>query len=254
MIGDIFTSLRDTGMLPWAAALLAVVIAGTLMSRSPSTRQTSPESSATSSICARATAERASAPGSMKAVAEDDLDEEGGNSLVDPILGGLSGIASGLPLLGGKDREKVRELLAKAGIRRTDALGLFMTAKIVMAVVGIVLAITIISSLGLFKAAGLLKVAGMLVGAIAGSLFPEFILKQKANGRRNLIVRNLPDALDLMVICTEAGLSLDPTIERVARELRLSAPRACARNGGDVARDADPAEARHGARELHETE
>jgi tight adherence protein C len=45
-----------------------------------------------------------------------------------------------------------------------------------------------------------------------------------AAGRRGELVRSLPDALDLMVICTEAGLSLDPTFERVARELRLSAP------------------------------
>ncbi len=159
----------------------------------------------------------------MKRVAEDGA-EQGGIPGLDWLLGGLSGAASELPLLGAKDREKVRELLARAGIRRDDALGLFMTAKIVCALLGIGIAFVLVSWLGLFQGQALLKVAAMLVGAIAGSLAPEFALKHKAAGRRTDIVRNLPDALDLMVICTEAGLSLDPTIERVARELRLSAP------------------------------
>src|SRR5262249_26402135 len=42
MIAEMFSTLRDTGMLPWVAALLAVAIAGILMSRSPSARQTAP--------------------------------------------------------------------------------------------------------------------------------------------------------------------------------------------------------------------
>jgi len=224
MIVNLLTSLRDTGLLPWAAALLAVAVASSLVSRSPRARAVA-ASRLRALIRLREDDSSHSRyrAGSMKRVADED--EEGGAiPILDAFLGGLSGIASELPLLGGKDRIKIRELLARAGIRREEALGLFMTAKIASALLGIAIASGVLTWFELFSGAGLLKIAAMLVGAIAGSLAPEFALKQKAASRRSEIVRNLPDALDLMVICTEAGLSLDPTIERVARELRLSTP------------------------------
>lgn len=222
MLGQIFTSLRDSGLLPFAAALLAVVIASVVLSRQrgarsvASTRLRDLEGLRDGSAGARYRA------GTMTRVAEEDEDE-GGSPLVNALLGSLSGLGGELPLLGAKDREKVRELLARAGVRREDALGLFIGAKLAATALGAAIAWGLVSWLGLFAAAGTLKIAAVLAGAIVGSLAPEFVLKQKAAGRRNEIVRNLPDALDLMVICTEAGLSLDPTIERVARELRLSA-------------------------------
>jgi tight adherence protein C len=224
MVGDLFASLRDTGLLPWAAALFVVAIASLVVARSSKARTIA--SARMRDLIALRDGHIPNAryrAGSMTRV-ETDEDEGTGSPVVNYVLGTLSAIAGELPLLGGKDRENVRDLLAKAGIRRDDALGLYMTAKLAAAALGVALAWGLIHWLGLLKSAGLLQLAAMLVGAIIGSLTPEFVLKQKAAGRRGQIVRNLPDALDLMVICTEAGLSLDPTIERVARELRLSAP------------------------------
>lgn len=224
MAANILADLRDTGLLPWAAALIVVGVASFLMSRSSASRSVSPARLRSLIQLREGNLSHARyRAGSMKRVA-DDGGENSGIPIIDNLLGALSGIASELPLLGGKDRIKVRELLARAGIRREDALGLFMTAKIATAVLGIAIAFGVITWLGLFQTQGLLKLAAVLAGAIAGSLAPELMLKHKAGGRRTDIVRNLPDALDLMVICTEAGLSLDPTIERVARELRLSSP------------------------------
>lgn len=222
MLGQIFTSLRDTGLLPFAAALLAMAVASLFLSRQG--RSHTVASSRLRDLDHLRDGNLSGAryrAGSMKRVAE--VEEEEGSPLVNAVLGSLSGLGADIPLLGAKDREKVRELLARAGVRREDALGLFIGAKLACMALGTLLAWSIISWLGLFAAAGTLKIAAVLVGAIVGSLVPEFVLKQKAAGRRNELVRNLPDALDLMVICTEAGLSLDPTIERVARELRLSA-------------------------------
>lgn len=66
----------------------------------------------------------------------------------------------------------------------------------------------------------------LLLAAAAGVgyLLPGLILEWKGRGRGNRISRELPDVLDLMVICVEAGLGLDATIKRVAQEVRLSAP------------------------------
>ncbi|MFO1187595.1 MAG: type II secretion system F family protein [Alphaproteobacteria bacterium] len=222
MLGQIFTSLRDSGLLPVAASLFAVVIASLVLSRQKqsssvaSSRLRELDNLRDGNSGARYRA------GSMRRVAEDEAEEEG-SPLVNAVLASLSGLGAELPLLGAKDREKVRDLLARAGVRREDALGLFIGAKLAAIALGALIAWGGIAWLGLFSGAGTLKIAAVLVGAIVGSLAPEFVLKHKAAGRRAEIVRNLPDALDLMVICTEAGLSLDPTIERVARELRLSA-------------------------------
>jgi tight adherence protein C len=64
----------------------------------------------------------------------------------------------------------------------------------------------------------------LAVAAGVGYLLPGLILEWKGRGRANRISRELPDVLDLMVICVEAGLGLDAAIKRVAHEVRLSAP------------------------------
>ena len=56
---------------------------------------------------------------------------------------------------------------------------------------------------------------------------PTLGLKLIANGRKNQIFLGLPDALDLMVVCVEAGLGLDQAMRKVAEELRESWPTIC---------------------------
>ena len=51
---------------------------------------------------------------------------------------------------------------------------------------------------------------------------PELFIKNVTQKRREALIKALPDMLDLMVICTEAGSSLDATLGRVANEIRLS--------------------------------
>jgi len=53
---------------------------------------------------------------------------------------------------------------------------------------------------------------------------PDFTLSRLAARRRQRVERGLPDALDLLVICAEAGLSLDQSIEQVSEDLRASNP------------------------------
>ncbi|NIM99593.1 MAG: type II secretion system F family protein, partial [candidate division Zixibacteria bacterium] len=57
--------------------------------------------------------------------------------------------------------------------------------------------------------------------AIAGFYVPDLWLRIKIARRRGKIAKGLPDALDLLVVCVEAGLGLDTAINRVAEEIKL---------------------------------
>ena len=55
-----------------------------------------------------------------------------------------------------------------------------------------------------------------------GFYLPDFFLSIRIGRRKDKIAKGLPDALDLLVVCVEAGMGLDAAINRVAEELRLS--------------------------------
>src|SRR5262249_54747306 len=68
---------------------------------------------------------------------------------------------------------------------------------------------------------------GLLFGAllgVAGMIGPSFWLDQRKSARQSAFRRSLPDALDVVVICLEAGLSLPGALKRVAGELRTAHP------------------------------
>jgi tight adherence protein C len=69
--------------------------------------------------------------------------------------------------------------------------------------------------------------SGLAVGLIAlfiGAALPELLLRQRAARRHETLSRSMPDTLDLMVICAEAGLPFPRILKVVSRELALSAP------------------------------
>ena len=156
-------------------------------------------------------------------VKDDDLDELGEEPEVPAALDAASSVVASLPLLGQKDRDKIRALLDRAGIRRSDAMGLYIGAKFLAYGLGVMAALSVINILG-FPEATIFRFALVLGGAVVAGIMPEFVVNRMIERRAKNIDSALPDALDLMVICTESGLSLDPTIERVAREMRLSSP------------------------------
>jgi tight adherence protein C len=69
---------------------------------------------------------------------------------------------------------------------------------------------------------GLPRLGAAGVGALGGVYLPMLLLKNCIQKRQQAIHKALPDALDLFVICAEAGLSLDGTVTRVAREIGAS--------------------------------
>ncbi len=129
----------------------------------------------------------------------------------------------GLQLAGSeRDRQQLRRLLDLAGVRRTEALGWLLAGKLAS---GLLLALLLVwGVLPPQDRFGLTGLAAALIGFFAGSLLPEAWLKMRAASRGEKLARAVPDALDLMVVCAEAGLSIGRVLQVVSKELGLSSP------------------------------
>src|SRR5438874_6229663 len=87
----------------------------------------------------------------------------------------------------------------------------FMAIRLVAAAIFAALGLLV----GLLLGNPVYLVISLAVGAILGYYAPVAWLKQKVDGRRAEIQKNLPDALDLLVICVDAGLGFDAALARV---------------------------------------
>jgi tight adherence protein C len=125
-------------------------------------------------------------------------------------------------VLPGKDaaRKKIRRDLLQAGFRSNKALRNYLSLKVLLALLlpGIFL-------FRIFFVQFNAQIIGICVFlALVGFYIPNYVIRYLISRRQREIVRALPDALDLMVICVEAGLGLDMTFKRVGQEIRSMSP------------------------------
>jgi tight adherence protein C len=111
----------------------------------------------------------------------------------------------------------VQQRLIRAGFRDDSALKFFYGAKVIAPLV-----LCLLAMLSGFASQNPLFIYIACLGL--GFLAPDFWLGRKINKRQSMIRRGLPDVLDMLVICVEAGLSLDQATARTAEELRGSQP------------------------------
>lgn len=122
----------------------------------------------------------------------------------------------------GAEREKVQRQLTQAGLRSPNALAAFYGIKTCLGV-GLLLAVLMGTGwLAQFSSSEIFFFA-MLAGG-AGLLVPNMVLRHLVERRQKLLRNGFPDALDMLVICVEAGLGLTAAIQRVADELQVSHP------------------------------
>ncbi|MCE2510630.1 MAG: type II secretion system F family protein [Alphaproteobacteria bacterium] len=120
--------------------------------------------------------------------------------------------------------DQIARRLAQAGWRRRDALVIYLFAKAVLPLGFGAVAAFLIYGVGILGPASMLTLAAAIGAVVAGAFTPELVVRNRVRHRRQQVQMGLPDGLDLMVICAEAGLSLDAMLERVSRELSLSWP------------------------------
>jgi len=119
-----------------------------------------------------------------------------------------------------KEVSVVQQRLARAGFRNESAVKVFYGCKVVAPIFLVLLVLV----------TGLANLAPIFVYLMAlgiGFLVPDFWLGWKIGDRQKRITRGLPDVLDLLVICVEAGLSLDQAMTRTAQELNSAQPELC---------------------------
>jgi tight adherence protein C len=115
----------------------------------------------------------------------------------------------------------LRQALITAGYRSAHAPVIFLGSKILCALL-VLLSFALIPHqwLGFPSTTNLIMYYVLAAGA--GYYAPALWLRSTIDRRQQTIMRALPDALDLMVVCVEAGLGLDQAINRVADEIKLS--------------------------------
>jgi tight adherence protein C len=135
----------------------------------------------------------------------------------------LKQVLDRMKLLRGDEARKTSEQLAQAGWRSRDALAIYLGIRLATPFIG---AIGSLIAVWVFmpEATGMNKMLAMVGAVLVFGFAPVFGLKRAIKRRQNFLRKQLPDGLDLLVICTESGLSMDAAFARVARELGFSAP------------------------------
>jgi tight adherence protein C len=115
--------------------------------------------------------------------------------------------------------------MLRAGYRSKDAVRIFHFSQFALGIGFLILGV----AYTLFTSAGAqLSTQQMILGTIVpgaiGYYLPQYWVTKRLNARQTEIVQGFPDALDMMLVCVEAGQSLDQSILRVARESRAGYP------------------------------
>lgn len=120
------------------------------------------------------------------------------------------------------ERNRIQERLIHAGFRSDSAMPVFYAIKTIL-IFGLPMFVFLalrwvpnIASVQIMQAAA--------VATIIGVIGPNYVLGKLIEKRKRLLYNGFPDALDLLVVCTEAGYGLKPALQRVAEELMVAHP------------------------------
>jgi tight adherence protein C len=120
-----------------------------------------------------------------------------------------------------EEMSHLRRTLVKAGYRGVDAPLIFFGTKLLLAIsLTVALAVLRTSALAMLPYTYTMYLFVLL--GVVGFYAPNLWVKMKTQRRQRKILEGFPDALDLMVVCVEAGLGLDAALNQVADEIQLT--------------------------------
>lgn len=153
----------------------------------------------------------------------DEISRSGGASSAGRSRGRASRSGSTRFVVADQPDEKVdlTERIIQAGLYKKGSIWLFYAMKIGFAVLPVGVGLLAAQQGRTTYTLGFIY--GILAGVV-GSIAPSFWLDYRKNSRQAKIRRALPDALDVIIVCVEAGLSLSAALQRVSRELRGAHP------------------------------
>ena len=127
-------------------------------------------------------------------------------------------------IIGPAKQHSLLAALGSAGIEGHNRLAGLIAGKVCVGAASVAIFLLLLGWGQLFVGATVLRFAALSGAFILGWRCPEIVLSRLAARRQVRLELGMPDALDLLVICTEAGLSLDQAIGQVGRDLRPSSP------------------------------
>jgi tight adherence protein C len=129
---------------------------------------------------------------------------------------------AGSSIVGTVEQQRLLKLLRAAGIKSRTSLASFIALRICAAIILAGLVWIMLEWRHLFEHSMLFRVAFLGGGLLFGWRLPDMVVKRLVKRRQLRLEQGMPDALDLLVICAEAGLSLNQSIEEISKQLRLS--------------------------------
>ena len=129
-----------------------------------------------------------------------------------------------MEIIGTAKQQNLLACLVAAGFKGHGHLSALIASKLCSAAVFLPIGWLFLDWDRIFPRWAALRLAALAIAFMLGWRFPEIVLSRLAARRRRRLENGIPDALDLLVICVEAGLSVDNAIEHVGRALRPSSP------------------------------
>lgn len=151
----------------------------------------------------------------------DALDQAGADIMKQAVQNALPKLGKALVEEGSEEQSRLKGRLTQAGLYSQQSLLIFLGVKLLLMVIPVVIGLI----LGLV---GVVPLQYGLVGgglaSVGGMIGPSFWLDRRKSSRQATLRRSLPDALDLIIICVDGGLSLPGALRRVVVELAVPHP------------------------------
>src|SRR5262245_39265174 len=139
-------------------------------------------------------------------------------------IGLMRKLADRLNLLRGAAADQTTRKLRQAGFLSRDAAVVYVFVKLALPLALGFLMIFLTAVTGIIEVDEDLVLPVCVGAVLAGFVMPEVYIKNVATKRRDILNHVLPEGLDLLTICVEAGLSIDAAFRRVSREMQGSMP------------------------------
>jgi tight adherence protein C len=137
------------------------------------------------------------------------------------MVAAIGGRIASSGVLSRKTVEELEKALAVAGMSGRHALGLFIGCKILLLVSLPLVAVVVTQQLDMDQMlSNLLPAAAAVIGLVG----PDMVVRRLRDTYVKKVEASLPDALDMLLICTQAGLPLEPALTRVAQEIAGAHP------------------------------
>jgi len=141
-----------------------------------------------------------------------ELDKPFADRIIEPLQ--ARALKVGRRLSGRDAADRIRHKLDVAGNPPTMNVDRVISGKVLLAVLGLLLGVSFAFILG---TSGTVRIIMILGSPVLGFLIPNLYLHQKGHERSERMVRELPDAIDLLTISVESGLGFDAAVQQVAR-------------------------------------